>query len=333
MAEGGAYELLKGEKTYRAPDFETLTRWARERRITASDMIRPAGAEEWSRAGDMPEFSQLVDPANWWTVRMGDSAYTAPDFATIERWTREGRLNTEAVIEGPRTPPGGVLAKGLPRLAPFLRPPLQSADGSIPPRLRIDGVEYFPKDKETIRAWISQARVPPDAEISVAGAPWEPLGPSGLFERELWPEGAWGDQIPDEPPEPSEPSPVCSGDGHGAPSRAETPPPASAHVQQPASPKPVLHSGWRIVTLNEELVIDDPSRIPRLLRSRRIHSFDDVLHPSLPDGRCSVSRAVEILKLGRRRFPWWILAVLVLIALGAVFVLIDPMNWGIRLPL
>ncbi|NLP06334.1 hypothetical protein GX411_10345 [Candidatus Fermentibacteria bacterium] len=330
MAEGGAYELLKGEKTYRAPDFETLMRWARERRITAADMIRPAGTEEWKRAGDLPEFSQLVDPSNWWTVRMGDSAYTAPDFATIERWTREGRLNTEAVIEGPRTPPGGVLAKGLPRLAPFLRPPLQSADGSIPPRLRIDGVEYFPKDPETIRLWISEARVPPDAEISVSGGPWEPLGPSGLFERELWPEGAWGDHMPDEP---SEPSSEPSRGTLGAPGQAGEAPPESAPAQQAASQKPVLHSGWRIVTLNEELVIDDPSRIPRLLRSRRIHSFDDVLHPSLPDGRCSVSRAIEILRLGRRRFPWWMLAVLVLIALGVVFVLIDPMNWGIRLPL
>jgi len=142
---------------------------------------------------------------------MGDKTYTAPDFETVVRWTREGRLASDAVIEGPRTPPGGVLAQGLPRLSPFLRPPMATGDDT-PPRLRIDKVEYHPGDLDTIRTWIADSRVPVDAEISMAGGPWEPITECGAFEPETWPRGAWGERVPDDdhPSNPSKPGQVRS---------------------------------------------------------------------------------------------------------------------------
>jgi hypothetical protein len=329
--DGEAFEVRRGERVYRAATREALVRWARERRISADDHVRPAGSPEWTRAGDFTELVQILDPANWWVVRMGDASYTAPDFDTIVRWTREGRLTTDAVIEGPRTPPGGVLAQGLPRIAPFLRPP---SAGSGAPRLRIDGVEYFPSDTDMIRLWITQSRVPVDAGISTPDGRWETISESGLFEPELWPAGAWGDETPDEEPPGSQPE--ASWPLFQQQQDPRVPPEVDSAAAVPASAGlPGAHTGegWLIVTLNEEIPIDDPSRISRLLKNRRIHTFDDVVHPSLPEGRCSVARTIELLGIRRRRFPWWIVVLLALMALGVAFVLVDPLGLDIQLPL
>jgi len=330
MPQGGAFELKRGDRIYRAPRMEVLVRWARERRISADDEVRQAGTPDWQRAAGFSELGPFLDPSSWWTVRMSGASWTAPDFETIARWTREGRLTTDAVIEGPRTPPGGVLAQGLPRLSPFLRPPAAGEPGSVPPRLRIDGIEYYPGGVETVRQWVAESRVPPEAEISLAGGPWEPVSECGLFEPEIWPAGAWGEEMPDEsepaaPPEPTahaaEPAQETTGPGEAAAFASERSPSPFA------PPESVEEGGWRIVTLTEDFTVDDPSRILKLLKARRIHSFDDVINPLLPEGRCSVARAVEVLRLRRpRRYLWVLVWILVLLALAAAFVLVDPLD-------
>lgn len=327
MAEGSAYELKRNDRVYRAPGLEVLVRWARERRISADDAVRKAGTQEWSTAVEVPELTPILDPSNWWTVRMGDDSWLAPDFETIIRWTREGRLSTDAVVEGPRTPPGGILAQGLPRLSPLLRPPAPKDPSSLPPRLRIDGAEYDPGSIDAIRSWILESRVPPDADISLAGGPWEPVSECGLFEPELWPAGAWGEDMPDEEEIPSqaadEPVPDAAGVEPAAVSAPEPVPEGEAGAESgPESP-----DGWRIVTLTDEFVIAEPAELIRLLRNRRIHTFDDVVHPSLPDGRCSVDRAIDLLHLRRnKRFPWLLVWILVLLALAAAFLWLDPLQ-------
>lgn len=331
MAEGGAFELNRGDRVYRAPGMEVLVRWAKERRISADDDVRKAGTVDWKKASDIADLAPLLDPSNWWTVKMGDKSWVAQDFETILRWTREGRLTTDAVIEGPRTPPGGVTAQGLPRLTPFLRPPVSREPGSTPPRLRIDGIEYFPGVVETVRQWILESRIPPESEISLAGGAWEPVSECGLFEPEIWPAGAWGEDMPDDPEPSSTPSlPPVSAEAKAAPMEP-APEPAPFVSTGPdgifAPDQPASDRIWRIVTLTEDFTVDDPAKILKLLKTRRIHSFDDVINPLLPEGRCSVARAIEALRLQKpRHFAWVIVWILVLVALAAVFVLVDPLD-------
>ncbi|MDM7992506.1 MAG: hypothetical protein QUS11_04275 [Candidatus Fermentibacter sp.] len=338
MADSGAYEIRREGRVYRAPSVEVLVKWAAERRITADDEIRPAGDGGWSRAGDHPDLGKLLDPSNWWTVRMGDDAYTAPDFETVVRWTREGRLTSDAVIEGPRTPPGGVLAQGLPRLSPFLRP-AGAVGGETPPRLRIDRIEYHPGDMETVKAWISESRVPVDAEISLAGGPWEPISECGAFEPESWPSGAWGDRTPDEPesagPAARSAPPEAPSSEFGAvtapgPVRVEPAPHPQPLRAEPAPggarPGPVQ---YRILSGRGEVVARSVSEIRSLLRRKRIHSFDEVLAPGLPEGRASVGAVLEGVGRGRRRgLPAWAVWVLVAAALALAFFVIDPLGTG-----
>lgn len=338
MADSGAYEIRREGRVYRAPSVEVLVKWAEERRIAADDEIRPAGGGEWSRAADHPDLAKLLDPSNWWTVRMGDGAYTAPDFDTVVRWTREGRLTSDAIIEGPRTPPGGVLAQGLPRLSPFLRP-AGAVGVETPPRLRIDRIEYHPGDMETVKAWISESRVPVDAEISIAGGPWEPISECGAFEPESWPAGARGDRTPDEPEHarqteqpaaPAEPSSDRPAEPLPGPVRVEPAPQPLPLRAEPASgsahPGPVQ---YRIVSGRGEVVARSVSEIRSLLRRKRIHSFDEVLAPGLPEGRASVGAVLEGMGRGRRRgLPAWAVWVLVAAALALAFFVIDPLGTG-----
>ncbi|HOA05565.1 MAG TPA: hypothetical protein PLF04_06990 [Candidatus Fermentibacter daniensis] len=340
MADNGAFEVRRGDKLFRAASVEVLVKWASERRINADDQVRPAGTAEWRRAAELPELSRLLDPSNWWHVRMGDKTYTAPDFETVVRWTREGRLASDAVIEGPRTPPGGVLAQGLPRLSPFLRPPMATGDDT-PPRLRIDKVEYHPGDLDTIRTWIADSRVPVDAEISMAGGPWEPITECGAFEPETWPRGAWGERVPDDdhPSNPSKPGQVRSGGvpfeaysgrSSGASPASAVPGPGrtSASADRvPPGPSPL--GQYRIMTGRGEIVAGSPAEIRRLLKNRRIHSFDEVLNPTLPDGRSSVAAVLEGVGLrGGRGFPAWAVWAIVILVLALAFFVIDPLRTG-----
>lgn len=338
MADSGAYEIRREGRVYRAPSVDVLVKWAEERRITADDEIRPAGGGGWSRAADHPDLGKLLDPSNWWTVRIGDSAYTAPDFDTVVRWTREGRLTSDAVIEGPRTPPGGVLAQGLPRLSPFLRP-AGAVGGETPPRIRIDRIEYHPGDMETVKAWISESRVPVDAEISMAGGPWEPISECGAFEPESWPAGAWGDRTPDEP---ESAGPAASSAPPPAPPSGPPPGATSGPVTVEPAPHPLpLKAGpddgdgrpgrlqYRILSGRGEVVAGSVPEIRSLLRRKRIHSFDEVLAPGLPDGRASVGAVLEGVGRGRRRgLPAWAVWLLMAVALAIAFFVIDPLGTG-----
>lgn len=321
MTGGNAFDVRKGDRTYRAPSLEVLLRWAGERRISADDGLRPAGGESWGRAGDMPELAAILDPANWWTVRMGDRSYTAPDFDTVVRWTREGRLTTDAVIEGPRTPPGGVLAQGLPRLGPFLRP--ADTGGAPRPRLRIDGIEYHPADMDAVRRWITESRVPVDAMISLSGGPWEPVSECGALEPGLWPAGAWGETVEDEPAEtPSGPSAEIA-------QTEEAPPPRVAQdlpEPQEESPAPAGADSYRIRTVRGEISVRSPKEMRRLLRTGRIRSFDRVDHPSLPGG-ASVGSVLGSGGAGRRRPGLaWIVWLIAAAAAATAFVLVDPLD-------
>lgn len=310
--------------------------------------MRRAGSEDWHPVSDDEDLAAILSPESWWKVQVGDSTYTAPDFDTVVRWAREGRLTTDSEIEGPRTPPGGVLASGLPRLAPYLR---ELPSGSeAPPRLRIDGREYSPGDVETVREWIQASRVPPEAEISLSGGDWEPIGECGLFEPELWPEGAWGQPPEDEEPGEVSKAPVDAGEedeetagaeqaeaeddeaepredpeegAEGLPGFGpgdEDEPGEAADEEAPAEP-------YAIETLQGRLEAATPRRVAELVRKKQVRSFDRVLHPELPDGECSVSEFMEMKGLGRS-YTWvWILIVVLLAAAAVIF--FDPFGLGI----
>lgn len=78
-----------------------------------------------------------------------------------------------------------------------------------------------------------------------------------------------------------------------------------------------------------EIVAGSLSEIRRLLRSKRIHSFDEVLNPGLPEGRSSVSAVLEGVGSRRRTgFPAWAVWLIVLLVLAVAFFVIDPLRTG-----
>ncbi len=319
MSEDGAYEVMHGGRVHRAASMDTVLRWARERRITGEDSYRKAGKDEWTRVADDKALAGILDPSTWWTVKMDDREYTAPDFETVVEWTREGRISTEAEIEGPRTPPGGVLASGLPGLTPFLREPPSREPSEEPPRIRIDGRDYLPGGTDRIREWIKGSRVPLEAEISLDGGEWEPLSECGLFELELWPTGAHGEEIDEGEEEPgSEPDrPGITGEG-------EAPPTDVVPERKEGASGKYSGEPWKVVTLAGEYEIRQPAEIFDLLDAKKAHSFDEVRHPDLPDGACSVAKMIEVLNLRRRWKLWWVWVLAALLLAAAVEVYFKP---------
>jgi hypothetical protein len=297
---------------------ETVLRWARERRITGEDSYRKAGEDRWTRVSDNETLAEILDPSTWWTVKMDEREYTAPDFETVVEWTREGRISTEAVIEGPRTPPGGVLASGLPGIAPFLREPPSREPAEEPPRIRIDGREYLPGSMDRIREWIKGSRVPLEAEISLDGGDWEPLSECGLFELELWPAGAHGEEV-DEGEATVETPPDSPGEATGTDVMPER---STTGGEEAGTP-------WRIVTLAGEFVIANPEGIFDLMDEKKVHSFDEVRHPDLPDGACSVAKMIELLGLRRSRGLWWVWVLVAVMLLAAVVLVFKPFGLAI----
>ena len=344
MPATGAFEVRHEGRVYRARDMETLMSWARERRIGLEDEIRPAGTTVWKSIGENEDLMTLLDPSHWWKLTIGEDTYKAPDFETVVGWAREGRLTSETIIEGPRTPPGGIRADALPRLAPHLREAGQ-IEQEEPPKVRFDGREYCPGDIATLRDWISESRIPVEAEVSLAGRPWEPVAESGLFEPELWPDGAWSEE---EPPDVERAgSWTASGHGPGKAAEEERQPSVGGaptlfdsesegeegHSRsgtgrsEGIAPAPVRLSEPLVIrTLTEEIVTDDPARLATLYRKRRVHSYDTVSHPSLPGGEATVAVAMDALGLkAGRPLRWWLWAIMALIGLGAAGILaFDP---------
>ncbi len=348
MGQASAYEVRHKGRIYRAPDRNTLETWARELRISGEDQMRRAGSDDWHPVSDDEGLAELLSPESWWHVTVGDRSYTAPDFDAVVLWAREGRLTVGAEIEGPRTPPGGVLASGLPRLAPYLREMPEGRDEEAPV-IRVDGREYHPGETETVRRWIRESRIPPEAEISLSGGDWEPIGECGLFEPEMWPEGAWGqppeDSEPEEPEAPEKPAgaePEPAGEAEpgsgeepdedpdeerdedtGSPSEDEE----TAEDDEPAPEEQDRGEPYSIDTLQGRLEASTPETVRRMLKRGRIRSFDRVVHSDLPDGECSVGEFMEIEGLTGSYIWVWIL-IAVLLAAAAVL-LFDPFGLGI----
>ncbi len=329
MAETEAYELEHRGAVHRAASFDVLLKWAEELRMDAGDRYRPAGTEDWFPVMKDQKLSALLSPENRWRVRMASGEYSTGGFETITKWAREGRLSTDAVVEGPRTPPGGVQATALPALSAHLVEAGWKADKL--PRLRIDGRVYAAPDVETISRWISESRVPVEAQISLADGPWEPVGSCGLFDLETWPQAALGDtgDLPGELPEPP-PAPVPG------PS-PEVPPEFAAPVPEPdreATDEHPLPEGdaspekFRVVTgSGVEYECEDPAEMVSLARKRRIMEYDEVRHSSLPGGSASVGAVLDLVRRGRRgKGSGWRIAALFLLAAAAVF-LADTVGW------
>jgi hypothetical protein len=95
---------------------------------------------------------------------------------------------------------------------------------------------------------------------------------------------------------------------------------------QEASPAPAGDGSYRIRTVRGEISVRSLKEMRRLLRARRIRSFDRVDHPSLPGG-ASVGSVLGAGEPGRRRHGLaWIVWLLAAAAALAAFVLVDPLD-------
>lgn len=344
MATNGAFEIKHDDEVYRAASMEVVISWAKEMRICPGDEIRAAGSTKWRIVEEVEELEQILDPTKWWEIRIGEKCYKAPDFETIIQWTREGRLTSDAIIEGPRTPPGGISADALPSIASFLRPPQPESSDGEPPVIMIDRKEFLPGDIETIRKWITDSRIPPEAKISLAGGSWETISECGLFEPELWPDAAWGVITSRSLKTEMEPRKKIfrKTEETGKTSISREP-----EASKPGSVKKKVSSGeqkddeekaiedskpgkdipYIVRTLNKKYSVDNTSGLKALLKKKKIHSYDTILHPSLPDGECTVSTAFEHLDLRPRKKPWWLWVIIAVVVIaGFCFVYFDPMS-------
>lgn len=308
MGDERAVELRHEGKTYRAASREVFFRWAREHRISTDDSYRVAGTEKWIPVTANSELNILLDPENWWKVRMGGKTYVASDWETIVRWAREGRLSSDVQIEGPKTPPGGILGKASPELSPYLREWVYDDRESQPVRLRFDGRTFIPGDLDTLENWIRESRVPMEAEVSIQGDEWQPVTDHERFTGNIWPvrdDGPAGNPVEEIPPrseEPAEPP-----DRENPPSQVDV-----AEIKKAGDETPDDRF-YRISTsYGEEYVFEDPREVLELLKKKRIHSFDEVRHHALPGGVVFVSEFVRDYAPGRS-------ATIVLAILAALF--------------
>ncbi|MFO7625802.1 MAG: hypothetical protein R6V62_00925 [Candidatus Fermentibacteraceae bacterium] len=329
MAESEAYELEHRGEVHRARDFDVLLKWAEDLRMSVSDRFRPAGSEDWTPVTQDPRLKALLSPENQWRVRMASGEFTAGSFEAVTRWAQEGRLSTDAVVEGPRTPPGGVLASALPALSVHL---VEAATVNEKlPRIRIDGRVYPAPDVETISRWISESRVPLDAQISLEDGPWEPVGSCGLFDLEKWPQAALGDT--DEPFE-TVAQPATAGDEHAPatvipdafPPETAAPPKGAEreendYVEELPHHEEDMPEPFRVITASGgEHTFEDPAEIIGLLRKRRIMEYDEVRHSSLPEGSASVGALADLVRKSRKgKGPGWRITAFLLLAAAGVY--------------
>lgn len=314
----GAYELRHCGKIYRASEFSELKEWVQESRVTAEDYFRAAGSDQWIPVMEEPEFALILNPDSQWTVTMGGSDFKTSRFETIVQWSEEGRISEDAVVEGPRTPPGGVQAVALPALASHLRK-LQPEKLNRPV-LRIDGREFPASDTDTIRAWIRASRVPVEAEISLDGSGWEPVSRCGLFDLEDWPQAAHG-RIEEESL-PEMPVKEFTGSGidkkaavQGAEQITET---ATSLSNQPTDEAEdtdesafentrIEDAAYTVVSGNSEITIESLIKLRRLLKNRMIYSYDEIRHPSISEEAISVGEYLDSLQSNGKKTAFWIL--------------------------
>lgn len=309
--ESGAYELNHRGSIHRASDFNQLFSWVKEYRVSSNDSYREAGTDEWLPVMSKREFASILNPDNQWSLSMASGVFRAPDFDTIVGWAREGRITDDAVVEGPRTPPGGVSATALPAIAPHLRElPGETAEA---PYLRIDGREYRSPDTETVRTWIKESRVPIDAEISLDGKNWEQVSTCGLFDLEDWPGAAHGrieeEYLPEMPvqDEPSSSSPPGAEPPLKSGVEADEPDEDQDPVQEEETGEKKLQSDipFSVFTAETEITVESVSELKRLIKKRVIFSYDEITHPSISGEAVSVGEYLEKLrKSGKSRIIW-----------------------------
>ncbi len=311
----GAYELKHGGKIHRASEFSELKSWVLESRVTAEDSFRVAGSEEWLSIMDEPEFALILNPDSQWIITMKTGVFKAHQFETIVKWAEEGRITEDAVVEGPRTPPGGVKASALPALASNLRRQMNGKPAR--PVLRIDGREFPATDVKIIRGWIKESRVPVEAEISLDGKAWESVSRCGLFDLEDWPLAAHGRVEDESLPEMPEHSPGDTIESD-KPVLQEEQPEGEKEATLPGQPFSEIidiaeehdetqEVPYTVISGDSEVTIESAAKLKSLLRKRIIFSYDEVRHPSITEGTTSVGEFVESLKSPKKSLMFWIL--------------------------
>jgi hypothetical protein len=310
-SESGAYELNHRGSIHRASDFNQLLSWVKEYRVSARDSYRQAGTEEWLPVMSRREFASILNPDNQWSISMASGVFRAPDFDTIVTWAKEGRITDDAIVEGPRTPPGGVSASALPALASYLREiPGKSSEA---PFLRIDGREFRAPDTETVRTWIRESRVPIEAQVSLDGKNWETVSSCGLFDLEDWPSAAHGvveeQELPEMPPQGEPPVRIVEEieeTGHSEPESEEGPESLEdSPREEPGSQRGQGEPPYKVATAETEITVESVSELKRLLKKRVKFSYDEVKHPSIREESISVGEYLETLRRsGRKRTAW-----------------------------
>jgi hypothetical protein len=295
----GAYELKHRGKIHRASEFSELKKWVMESRVAAEDEFRVAGTEKWFPVLGEPEFAEFLSPDSRWIARMASGEYKAHSFEVIVEWARQGRITDDAVVEGPKTPPGGVKATALPAIAPFLRK--QPAERRIRPVLRIDGQQFTAPDTRTIKQWITESRVPVDAEISLEGKDWEPVSNCGLFDLEDWPPAAHGrieeEYLPEMPSSESVPADVAIPVAEESPEEEDA---TSVPEQTFREIREITEEAdkqnqvpYTVISGNSETAVESIIQLKHLLKKKMIFSYDEIKHPSITEETISVGEFLE----------------------------------------
>lgn len=311
----GAYELKRCGKIYRTSDFSGLKKWVLESRVTGEDSFRAAGSEEWLSVMDEPEFTLILNPENQWIITMDTGVFKTHNFETIVKWAEEGRITVDAVVEGPRTPPGGVRATALPALASNLRnQPVKKLDRPV---LRIDGQEFPASDTETIREWIKGSRVPVEAEISLEGKDWELVSSCGLFDLEDWPLAAHGrieeESLPEMPeytlddiPRGDEDQPVRQEESPEVENTPQPEQPFSEIEDITEEGNEVVEVPYTVISGNSEMAIESVAKLKSILKKKMIFSYDEIRHPSITEESVSVGEFLESLRSPGKSPAFWI---------------------------
>lgn len=339
--ESGAYELKHSGNIHRTSSFSELKSWVLESRVTADDSFREAGSDQWLSVMSEPELAAILNPDSQWIVSMKTGVFKAHRFDTVVKWAEQGRITEDAIVEGPRTPPGGVMATALPALALNLRS--QVIDKPDLPVLRIDGRAYTANDTETIREWIKYSRVPVESEISLEGKKWEPIVSCGLFDLEDWPLAAHGrieEPLPemparrpnrivfeDEPAVVEEHSEEQEDASISGQSLDEI---TDAAVDESAKDE-IEEAPYTVVSGNSEMTIESVAKLRSLLKKKMIFTYDEIKHPSISEETISVGEFLDSLKSPGKGVIFWILWTLFVAAIsfGALeyFDILDFFAW------
>lgn len=299
-----AYELNHRGRIHRASSFDELLGWVKEYRVSSKDTFREAGDEEWTPVLSRREFAAILNPDNQWSVSMASGVYRAPDFEILVAWAKEGRITEDAVVEGPRTPPGGVRATALPAMAPHLRK-IPGKDQA--PWLKIDGRTFRAPDTETVRQWIRESRVPLEAEFSRDGKNWEPVSSCGLFDLEDWPRAAHGAVEEDLPEMPSADEPPELTEEEAASEELDTPAEDASDDAGEVHEESGKAAGvpFTVISAESDITVESSAELRRLLKKRVIRSYDEIRHPSIKTESTSVGEYLDTLrKTGSRKAMW-----------------------------